>query len=110
MNTTHDWRPGKRSQIPGVLCLVLAILLSSSISYGYTVLTHEAIIDSVWDASLQKLLLKRFPDATPEQLEQAHAYAHIGAASFRTWDIIRSVATFSAISRITSAAVISLRR
>jgi Zinc dependent phospholipase C len=58
--------------------LVLAILLSSSISYGYTVLTHEAIIDSVWDASLQKLLLKRFPDATPEQLQQAHAYAYGG--------------------------------
>ena len=58
--------------------LVLAILLSSSMSYGYTVLTHEAIIDSVWDASLQKLLLKRFPDATPEELEQAHAYAYGG--------------------------------
>jgi hypothetical protein len=58
--------------------LVLAVLLSSSISYGYTVLTHEAIIDSVWDASLQKLLLKRFPDATPEQLQEAHAYAYGG--------------------------------
>jgi len=58
--------------------LVLAVLLSSSISSGYTVLTHEAIIDSVWDASLQKLLLKRFPDSTPEQLEQAHAYAYGG--------------------------------
>jgi len=58
--------------------LVLALLLSSSVSYGYTVLTHEAIIDSVWDASLQKLLLKRFPGATLEELEQAHAYAYGG--------------------------------
>src|SRR5579872_2609130 len=58
--------------------LILAILLSSSISSGYTVLTHEAIIDSVWDSSLQKLLLKRFPGATPEELEQAHAYAYGG--------------------------------
>jgi hypothetical protein len=58
--------------------LALAILLTSSISYGYTVLTHEAIIDSVWDASLQKVLLKRFPAATPEELEQAHAYAYGG--------------------------------
>ena len=46
--------------------------------YGYTVLTHEAIIDSVWDTSMQKLLLKRFPGATPEELEQAHAYAYGG--------------------------------
>ena len=58
--------------------LVLAALALGSVSYGYTVLTHEAIIDSVWDASLQKLLLKRFPGATPEELEQAHAYAYGG--------------------------------
>ena len=58
--------------------LVLAVLLSASLSYGYTVLTHEAIIDSVWDTSIRKLLLKRFPGATPEELEQAHAYAYGG--------------------------------
>jgi len=60
------------------LRLILAALLLAPVSYGYTVLTHEAIIDSVWDASLQKLLLKRFPGATPEELEQAHAYAYGG--------------------------------
>jgi hypothetical protein len=58
--------------------LVLAVLLSASLSYGYTVLTHEAIIDSVWDTSIRKLLLQRFPSATPEELEQAHAYAYGG--------------------------------
>ena len=58
--------------------LVFAVLLSATLSYGYTVLTHEAIVDSVWDASMQKLLLERFPDATPEELEQAHAYAYGG--------------------------------
>jgi hypothetical protein len=58
--------------------LVLAVLVSSSISYGYTVLTHEAIIDSVWDASIQKQLLKRFPDTSPEELQEAHAYAYGG--------------------------------
>ena len=58
--------------------LALAILLSSSISYGYTVLTHEAIIDSVWDTSIRKLLVNRFPGATPEELDQAHAYAYGG--------------------------------
>ena len=58
--------------------LVLALLLSATLSYGYTVLTHEAIVDSVWDTSMRKLLLKRFPGATPEELEQAHAYAYGG--------------------------------
>src|ERR1700685_2022810 len=54
------------------------ILISTSVSYGYSVLTHEAIVDSVWDASIQKVLLNRFPAATPEELEQAHAYAYGG--------------------------------
>ena len=78
LNFDHDWPKGKMPRLSGLVLLVLAILLSPSISYGYTVLTHEAIIDSVWDASLQKLLLKRFPNATPEELEQAHAYAYGG--------------------------------
>jgi hypothetical protein len=65
LNFIRDGPRGKRALIPGALRLFLAILLSSSFSYGYTVLTHEAIIDSVWDASLQKMLLKRFPAATP---------------------------------------------
>jgi hypothetical protein len=47
-------------------------------SYGYSVLTHEAIVDSLWDASIQKMLSKRFPMATPEELEQAHAYVYGG--------------------------------
>lgn len=58
--------------------LILAVILSSSILSGYTVLTHEAIIDSVWDASLQKLLLERFPGATTDELAVAHAYAYGG--------------------------------
>src|SRR6202790_1852389 len=54
------------------------LLLSTSVFYGYSVLTHEAIIDSLWDTSIQKLLVKRFPMATAEELEQAHAYVYGG--------------------------------
>jgi hypothetical protein len=54
------------------------VLLSVSVASGYSVLTHEAIVDSVWDTSLQKMLLQRFPAATPEDLEMAHAYAYGG--------------------------------
>src|ERR1700751_2348354 len=56
----------------------LLLLLSTSVFYGYSVLTHEAIVDSLWDASIQKMLLKRFPAATPEELEKAHASAYGG--------------------------------
>ena len=58
--------------------LVLLVVLSAPVSFGYSVLTHEAIVDSLWDASIQKLLLKRFPAATPEELEKAHAYVYGG--------------------------------
>jgi hypothetical protein len=46
---------------------------------SYSVLTHEAIIDSLWIDSIRPLLLKRFPDATEEQLNEAHAYCYGGA-------------------------------
>jgi len=78
VNSARGLLKGRRPQIPGIGRLVLAVLVSTSLSHGYTVLTHEAIIDSVWDTSVRKLLLKRFPGATPEQLEQAHAYAYGG--------------------------------
>lgn len=58
--------------------LAFLAAFSSSTSFGYSVLTHEAIVDSLWDASIQKLLLKRFPGTTPEELEKAHAYAYGG--------------------------------
>jgi hypothetical protein len=46
---------------------------------GYSILTHEAIIDAAWKDSIEPLLLKRFPNATPEDLLKAHAYAYGGA-------------------------------
>jgi hypothetical protein len=46
---------------------------------AYSVLAHEAIIDSAWDTNLRPLLLKRFPNATPEQLKEAYGYAYGGA-------------------------------
>jgi len=45
---------------------------------SYSVLTHEAIIDSTWDSAIKPLLLKRFPAATTEELLQAHAFAYGG--------------------------------
>jgi hypothetical protein len=46
---------------------------------AYAVLSHEAVVDSAWDTSIRPLLLKRFPQSTPEELKQAHAYAYGGA-------------------------------
>jgi hypothetical protein len=54
-------------------------LLSPPTASAYSVLTHEAIIDSAWDTSIKGLLLSRFPQATAEELVQAHAYAYGGS-------------------------------
>lgn len=65
-------------KMPAVLRLGILVLSSAPVFYGYSVLTHEAIVDSLWDASIQKMLLRRFPMTTPEELEQAHAYVYGG--------------------------------
>jgi len=49
-----------------------------STASAYSVLTHEAIIDSTWDSAIRPLLLRRFPSATADELKQAHAYAYGG--------------------------------
>jgi hypothetical protein len=46
---------------------------------GYSVLTHEAIIDAAWKDGIAPLLLSRFPYATPQELLEAHSYAYGGA-------------------------------
>jgi hypothetical protein len=65
-------------KIPTILRVAFLLLSSTSLFYGYSVLTHEAIVDSLWDASIQKMLLARFPMTTPEELEEAHAYVYGG--------------------------------
>src|SRR5580692_5064267 len=59
--------------------LSLVIVLAAPCAFSYSVLTHEAIIDSTWDTSIKSQILKRFPDATADQLIEAHAYAYGGS-------------------------------
>jgi len=58
-----------------LLCILVLIPLRV---HAYSVLTHEAIIDSVWKDSIEKVLLKRFPRATADDLIHARAYAYGG--------------------------------
>jgi hypothetical protein len=45
---------------------------------AYSVLAHEANIDALWDTTIKAMLQARFPEATPEQLLEARAYAYGG--------------------------------
>ncbi len=62
--------------LPAILIL-LALLAPDA--RAYSVLSHEAVIDSAWQPSIKPLLLARFPNATPDQLREAKGYAYGGA-------------------------------
>ena len=58
---------------------IILMLAFARQAAGFSVLTHQAIIDVVWKDSLVPLLKKRFPNATEEDLKKAHAHAYGGA-------------------------------
>jgi Zinc dependent phospholipase C len=61
-----------------VLAALAALLGAPARVRGYSVLSHEAIIDSLWAREIRPLLLRRFPTATEAQLREAHAYSYGG--------------------------------
>src|SRR5579859_6683216 len=76
--TTRGSSP-RRWRLKSAVVLVFLFIFVVQASQGYSVLTHEAIIDSEWDPVIKPLLLQRFPNATPDELKEAHAYAYGGA-------------------------------
>ena len=68
--------PGQASALG--LALLLGVAWPNAAA-GYAVLAHEAIIDTTWDTNIVPLLRQRFPDATAEELKEAHGYAYGGA-------------------------------
>ncbi len=76
-------RHGNGSAQPVKICALLLVFFfvfaAPSQIVAYAVLAHEAIIDSAWDKNIRPLLLRRFPQATPDELREAHGYAYGGA-------------------------------
>jgi len=62
------------------LFILLTIgMLNPLTSKGYSVLTHQALIDASWEKHLLPLLKQQYPGSTDEQLKIAHSYAYGGA-------------------------------
>jgi len=72
----HMLVSAERMKILWVVALVASVLPVRA--HGYSVLTHEAIVDSLWDNGIRQVLVQKFPDATADQLREAHAYAYGG--------------------------------
>jgi len=58
--------------------LVLLIGAFSQTCAGYSVLTHEQIVDLLWDEQIKPLLLQKYPGTSAEDLRMAHGYAYGG--------------------------------
>ena len=66
------------------LCLAvgLGLVFCSLLAFparAYSVLSHQANIDSAWVPCLRPALERRFPGATPAELREAKAYAYGGS-------------------------------
>jgi hypothetical protein len=61
------------------LPVLLCGLAAAGSMAGYSVLSHEAVVDALWDVRLRPYLLARYPAATADDLKRAHGYAYGGA-------------------------------
>src|SRR5450759_3510199 len=67
-----------RHAIGTLMVLVLLVCTLPQTCSGYSVLTHEQIIDMLWDEQIKPLLLQKYSGATDEDLRVAHGYAYGG--------------------------------
>ena len=61
------------------IAILLALVIGCGSSHAYSVLTHEEIIDLLWNDHLRPMILARYPGLTDDQMREAHAYAYGGA-------------------------------
>ncbi|HEX8507059.1 MAG TPA: zinc dependent phospholipase C family protein [Hymenobacter sp.] len=61
------------------LLLVALLALSARPVAAYSVLTHQANIDSTWERCLVPAILRRYPSTTPQEMIDSKAYAYGGA-------------------------------
>ena len=61
------------------LVVLTVLVIGCGSSQAYSVLTHEEIIDLLWNDHLRPMILARYPGLTDDQMREAHAYAYGGA-------------------------------
>jgi hypothetical protein len=61
------------------IVLVSAVLAIPRSAAAYSVLAHEALVDSAWADSIAPMLRQRYPAASDQQIIKARAYAYGGS-------------------------------
>jgi Zinc dependent phospholipase C len=77
--TTHETGLPTIARGGRILLAVVIFLSTTRLCPAYSVLTHEEIVDLLWQDQIVPLLQQRFPTATEEDLRKAHAYAYGGS-------------------------------
>jgi hypothetical protein len=67
-----------RVRLALLVAAIFCLFLAPAPANAYSLLTHEQLIDLTWQQSIVPLLLSRYPTLTPQQIEDARAYAYGG--------------------------------
>src|SRR5436305_1152568 len=78
--SSSRWRqqPQFRKLLASMLIAIFFLCGTSQLCSGYSVLTHEEIVDLLWADQIKPLLIKKYPGTSEDQLVKAHAYAYGG--------------------------------
>src|SRR5882757_326570 len=66
------------SALRAMLASLLVVFCFSQVCNGYSILTHEEIVDLLWADQIKPLLTQKYPNATEDDLRKAHAFAYGG--------------------------------
>jgi zinc dependent phospholipase C len=55
------------------------VFVTAQPAHAYSVLAHEAVVDTAWNDTIRPILLRRFPRTTADGLLEAHSYAYGGS-------------------------------
>ena len=62
-----------------LVCVLAVLLVNPEKTEAYSVTSHQAIIDVVWEPNIKPAIRKRFPNARDEEIDRGQAYAYGGA-------------------------------
>jgi len=68
----------KRTLHPAPAAILGIAFLFHPALQGYSVLSHEALVDAVWEPVIKPLLLREYPGASEADVVKAHSYAYGG--------------------------------
>lgn len=60
------------------MAALLVVFGFSQVCNGYSILTHEEIVDLLWTDQIKPLLIQKYPTVTEDELRKAHAFAYGG--------------------------------